>query len=196
LAPEAQGEEPVEATVDPDRCPACSRRLSPVWKTRCEHCHTPYSPDLVAARLDRGGRSVIQTDAGASPQEGVLGPAVGCTARHRFVGPLGLGLAAGLTGGGFFIGSSVSGYIVGRAGVGTAGLLLSAGGLLGGLAVVVALGVNSAVSSGCPSCVDALIALPGALMLFLVPFAIGYWLGRRAQRRAQRRAAEGVLAAH
>jgi hypothetical protein len=39
-----------QTQVDPSLCPACGKRLSPVWRTKCEHCKTPFNPDLLAAR--------------------------------------------------------------------------------------------------------------------------------------------------
>ena len=35
---------------DPSRCPTCGKLLSPAWRDRCEHCRTPYTPELVASR--------------------------------------------------------------------------------------------------------------------------------------------------
>jgi hypothetical protein len=135
----------VQTTVDPDRCPACGKRLSPASKNKCEHCHAPYSPDLVAARVAALGSPVRDVlPVGDAPVVSI-GRASRWTTHHRIVGPLGLGLAAGcamlvpfavasgvdnagvgtiasLTLIALYVGTSVPGYIVGLAGVGGAGL--------------------------------------------------------------------------
>jgi hypothetical protein len=217
LTPEAQGDEPVEATVDPDRCPACSKRLSPVWKPRCEHCHTPYSPDLVAARVVAFGPPIRGPLPVGDTRVLFIGRASRWTARHRLVGPFGLGLAAGvallapfvvasaadnsavgtfasLTLIALYIGTSVPGYLLGLAGVRGVGLLLYAGGLLTPLVVaLVVRSTPSRASADCPSCAAEVLALmwPFVLAMLLAPFAIGYVRGRRAQRRT----AERILAA-
>jgi hypothetical protein len=217
MTPEAQGDEPAEATVDPDRCPACSKRLSPVWKTKCEHCHTPYSPDLIAARVVAFGSPIRgPLPVGDAPVL-FIGRASTWMARHRLVGPSGLGLAAGvallapfavasaannsavgtiasLTLIALYGGTSVPGYVLGLAGIRGAGLLLYAGGLLTPLVVaLVVRSTPSTASTDCPSCAADVLALmwPFILAMLLAPFAIGYLRGRRAQRRT----AERILAA-
>jgi hypothetical protein len=142
------------------------------------------------------------------------------TARHRFVGPLGLGfafwgallvvdtgavvlalvvvgrdglasdgtnmalaVALGLPSVALYVGTSVPGYIVGRAGVGRAGLLLSVGGLIAPFALEVVLLAFTSLgmkSSG----IAMLLGLPVVVVVWLTPFAIGYRRGRRAERRA------------
>ena len=134
------------------------------------------------------------------------------TARHRLVGPLGLGfvvvgavlvpysvaialamvangttnVAAGaiarvtaavlfLTTLPFFVGTSVPGYIVGRSGVGQAGLLLPVGIMIAPF--VVPFAVLFKTYGG--SALGIFVVAP----IFFIPFAIGYRRGRRAQRR-------------
>jgi len=60
--------------------------------------------------------------------------------------------------------------------------------LLAGFVVTLAWLVGQMVSSGCPSCVDALIFAPPTFGILLVPLAVGYWFGRRSHRRWAERA--------
>jgi hypothetical protein len=117
------------------------------------------------------------------PKLNLIGRAAGWTARHPRAGPFAWGLTAAAAGLFTLIGSSVPGYIVGRAGVGRAGLVLSACAFVIGFEIVVALEISRAASS-CPSCADALILAPVGSLLFLIPFVIGYWLGNRAKHQA------------
>jgi hypothetical protein len=43
--------------------------------------------------------------------------------------------------------------------------------------------ISSMVNNGCPSCVDAVIVAPMAVVLFIPPLAMGFWLGARSFRR-------------
>jgi len=36
--------------MDSATCANCGKPLSPMWRNKCEHCKTPFSPDLVVAR--------------------------------------------------------------------------------------------------------------------------------------------------
>jgi hypothetical protein len=55
-------------------------------------------------------------------------------------------------------------------------------GLLAGFVCYATWLVGGAVTSGCPSCIDAVIVLPWVFLVLLVPFVVGYWLGRRSYR--------------
>ena len=100
---------------------------------------------------------------------------------RQAAGAFGWGLASGLTAGPLIFGSAFAGYRVGRGGRGGGGLLLAAVGLLAGFVVTLAWLVSQMVSSGCPSCVDALIIAPPTFGILLVPLAVGYWFGRRSK---------------
>ena len=62
--------------IQPGRCPACGKPLSPVWRERCEHCKTPFSPDLIRARMAAG----FNVSAGAVAGLSVPQPASGTSA--------------------------------------------------------------------------------------------------------------------
>ena len=52
--------------ADPEKCPACGRRLSPAWN-KCEHCKKPFPEWLVVARqraaaAPKPGRDRVSTD--------------------------------------------------------------------------------------------------------------------------------------
>jgi hypothetical protein len=99
--------------------------------------------------------------------------------RHRVAAPIGLGFASGLVFGPLWLGTVVPGYLVGRAGLGRA---LPVVGLLAGFVCSAAWLVNGMVTSGCPSCIDAVIVLPWTFLFLLPPYAVGYWLGKRSYR--------------
>jgi hypothetical protein len=109
--------------------------------------------------------------------------------RHRVAAPMGLGFASGLVAGPLWLGSAVPGYLVGRAGLGAA---LPVGGLIAGFVCTAAWLVNGMVTSGCPSCIDALIVLPWVFPFLLVPFGVGYWLGKRSYRAARTSSTEAL----
>ena len=104
-------------------------------------------------------------------------------ARHRLAAPIALGFVSGLVAGPLFLGSIVPGYLVGRAGLGRGRPIL---GLFAGFVIYATWMVNGMVTSGCPSCVDAIIVLPGVFLFLLLPFALGHWLGRRSWRAGVR----------
>src|SRR4051812_29432659 len=102
--------------------------------------------------------------------------------RHRVAAPIGLGFVSGLLFGPLWIGSVVPGYLVGRTGLGRA---LPIVGLFAGFASSAAWLVNGMVTSGCPSCIDAVIVLPWTFLFLLAPYATGYWLGKRSFRGSE-----------
>src|SRR4051794_11853610 len=110
------------------------------------------------------------------------GAVTGWILRHRVAAPLALGFPSGIGFGPLFLGSSVAGYLVGRAGLGRRNLAL---GLCLGFFCGATWLVNGMVASGCPSCVDAVIVLPEVLVFLLVPLAIGHAMGRRSLRRRE-----------
>jgi uncharacterized RDD family membrane protein YckC len=133
--------------------------------------------------------------------------AAGWTARHRFIGPLGLGLTAGgailvpfaIASGlrepavgaiaalmliAVYAGTSMPGYLIGLAGFGAAEFLLSTGGLVAPLALaVVVTSTPSPPDTDCRSClVDTLaFGAPFIVAMLAAPLAIGYRRGRRAR---------------
>lgn len=107
------------------------------------------------------------------------------TARHPVGGPFTLGLVGGAIGWPtLYVGSAVTGFIVGRAGVGPKGRRMATIGFVVGQSAVFIAIIAAMVRSGCPSCVDAAAILPIGLIVLAIPFALGQRFGRRAHRRA------------
>ena len=92
-------------------------------------------------------------------------------------------LGSGLLLGPLWVGAAVVGFFIGRAGGSYRAAAL--GSLLGGVAITVFM-VKAMVSSGCPSCVDALIVAPFTILVLVGTLGVGYAVGRAAGRRRER----------
>ena len=111
-------------------------------------------------------------------------------ADRRIAAAFAWGMVSRLLAGPMYLGSLVPGYLVGRTGLGKPALASVCGGFLVGITATMVFMISSMVSSGCPSCIDASIVAPFAVVLFIPPLAIGFWLGQRGHRRS----AERILA--
>ncbi|HEX5012838.1 MAG TPA: hypothetical protein VFV72_01675 [Candidatus Limnocylindrales bacterium] len=111
---------------------------------------------------------------------------VGPMRRHRIALPFALGFASGITGGGVLLGGVVLGYVVGRSGLGAAGAAVGAIGSILGSTILFAWLVWGMVSSGCPSCIDAVIFGWMVPLFYAVPFLIGCGIGSWRYGRVRR----------